>query len=88
MTVALCKKNNFGYNKVQIASKINTIKSKDELDHLKGDKNILQVSKLNQKAYMELILLIDHKTNKGKATFVVVKNCKMSEYLEGNYKMA
>ena len=39
----------------------------------------MQVTKLNQQAYMKMMLLINHKAASGKASFGVVKNCKMSK---------
>ena len=64
------------------SSEIEAILSISELDPLKEDKNILQVAKLNQLAYKKLILSLDQKSASGKAAFGMVKNCKMSEYLE------
>ena len=84
----LWKKNKVGYDKVPIASKIKVIELKNELDCSKEDKNILQVTKFNQQAYMELILSITHKTASDDAAFGMVKSCKTSKYLEGKCKMA
>ena len=48
------------------------------------DENILKLDKLNTQAYMELILSIDTITSKGGTAFQLVKNCRTSEYPDGN----
>ena len=37
---------------------------------------------------MELDVLINHKTARGKAAFGIIEHCKTSKYLDGNCKMA
>ena len=79
----MCKENEVGYDKVTLTNNVEAIESRNELDCSKEEKNILQITKLNEQTYMELILLIDQKTASGKVKFGVVQNCKMRKYLEG-----
>ena len=82
----LCKKNQAGTDVVPTESELNSAEGKST--KTQDDKNIIALAKLNKLAYMDLILSIDHKKSRGKVAFQLVKNCKSSEYPEGNCKMA
>ena len=51
-------------------------------------KDIKKRSELNEEAFEDSILSINHMTKQGKVTFSLVKNCKSSDYPEGNCKLA
>ena len=55
-----------------------------------GDKKkeIEKLGNLNEEAYEDLILSINHTTKEGNMAFSLVKNHKTVEYLEGNCKLA
>jgi hypothetical protein len=46
------------------------------------------LAELNEEAYKDIILSIDHGTKQGKVAFSLIKNCKLSDYPEGNCKLA
>ena len=46
------------------------------------------LAELNEEAYEDIILSIDHGTKQGKVAFSLIKNCKSSDYPEGNCKLA
>ena len=47
-----------------------------------------KLAELNEEAFEDIILSINHTSKQGKVTFSLVKNCKTSEYPEGNCKLA
>ena len=49
---------------------------------------IIRINNLNEEAFEDIILSIDHTTKQGKVTFSLVKNCKTAKYPEGNCKLA
>lgn len=51
-------------------------------------KETIVLAQLNEEAYEEIILSIDHSTKQGKVAFSLIKNCKTSDYPEGNCKLA
>ena len=51
-------------------------------------KDIKKRSELNKQAFEDIILSINHMTKQGKVAFSLVKNCKSSDYPEGNCKLA
>ena len=53
-----------------------------------NNKNTTKLAELNEQAYEEIILSINHVTRQGKVAFSLVKNCKSLEYPEGNCKLA
>ena len=52
-----------------------------------GD-DIIKFNNLNEEAFEDIILSIDHTTKQGKVAFSLVKNCKTAKYPEGNGKLA
>lgn len=52
------------------------------------DQEIVRLAELNEEAYEDIILSIDHTTKEGKVAFSLVKNCKTAEFPEGNCKLA
>ena len=52
------------------------------------DQEIVRLAELNEEAYEDIILSIDHTTKQGKVAFSLVKNCKTAEFPEGNCKLA
>ena len=50
--------------------------------------NIIKFNDLNEEAFEDIILSIDHTTKQGKAAFSLVKNCNTAKYPEGNCKLA
>ena len=84
----LCKKKKSGFDVVPTEKEYDKANEKND-DKLKAqDKKIIKLAELNRKAFMELILLIDHKIDRGKVAFRLVKNCKTSKYPKGNCKLA
>ena len=81
----LRKKNKIGYDIVRKESEYEVADGKFPQDA--DDKKIIALAELNREAYMDLILSIDHKSSRGKIAFRLVKNCKSSEYPEGNCKL-
>ena len=53
-----------------------------------NNKATKKLAELNEQAYEDIILSINHTTGQGKVAFSLVKNCKSSEYPEGNCKLA
>ena len=51
-------------------------------------KETIVLAELNEEAYEDIILSIDHGTKQGKVAFSLIKNCKSSDYPEGNCKLA
>ena len=84
----LYKKKMTYFDVVSTESKYNAALAKDKSNRMPDEKNVIKLAELNQKAFMELILSINHQTNRGKIAFRLVKNCKTSEYPEGNCKLA
>lgn len=84
--IVLCTKDTVGYDRIPKESEIAAIKAK--LTHSDDEKAILALADLNTKAYMELLCSMNSKTNRGKVAFRLVKNCRSSDYPEGNVKLA
>jgi hypothetical protein len=53
-----------------------------------SSKETIDLAELNEEAYEDIILSIDHGTKQGKVAFSLIKNCKTSDYPEGNCKLA
>ena len=51
-------------------------------------KKIVKLGDANEEAFEDVILSINHTTKQGKVAFSLVKNCKTSDYPEGNCKLA
>ena len=51
-------------------------------------KKIVKLGESNEEAFEDVILSINHTTKQGKVAFSLVKNCKTSDYPEGNCKLA
>ena len=49
---------------------------------------IIRFNDLNNEAFEDNILSIDHTTKQGTVVFDLVEDCKMAKYLEGNCKLA
>ena len=58
------------------------------LGSAKEDKAVKKLGELNEEAYEDIILSINHTSNMGKVAFSLVKICVSTEYLEGNCKLA
>lgn len=52
-----------------------------------NDKKIVKRAELNQEGCEDIILSINHTTRQGKVAFSLVKNCKTTEYPEGNINL-
>ena len=52
------------------------------------DKATAKLAELNEEAFEDIILSINHTSKQGKIAFSLVKNCKTTEYPEGNCKLA
>lgn len=52
------------------------------------DKATTKRAELNEEAFEDIILSINHTSSHGKIAFSLVKNCKTTEYPEGNCKLA
>ena len=50
----------------------------------KSRDDIVRFNDLNEEAFEDIILSIDHTTKQGKVAFSLVKNCKTAKYREGN----
>ena len=57
-------------------------------DGRKSGDDIIKFNDLNEEAFEDIILSIDHTTKQGKVAFSLVKNCKTAKYPEGNCKLA
>ena len=53
-----------------------------------SDKKILKLGELNELAYEDIVLSINHTTSSGKVAFSLIKNCKSDDFPEGNCKLA
>ena len=62
--------------------------AKEENQRTQRDKNVIELWKLNQKAFTDLILSCDHTTPQGKIAFRLIKNSRSKDYPEGNSKVA
>lgn len=52
------------------------------------DKKIIKLGELNELAYEDIVLSINHTSSAGKVAFSLIKNCKSDEFPEGNCRMA
>ena len=84
----LCKKNLDGYDVIPTISTYDATLRKKLADCDDDKKKAIKLYELNEQAYTELILSINHKKTRGKVAFNLVKNCKSSEWPEGNCKKA
>ena len=82
----LCKKNEEGYDVDPTTQAIETIKAKSTTTD--EDKKLLKWDKLNKQSFMDLITTMSTTTVCGKVAFRLVRNCKTSQYLDGNVKTA
>ena len=82
----LCKRNTVGYDVIPTESQYED--AEKETSKNADHKMTIALAKLNRQAYMDLILSIDHKSSRGKVAFRLVKNCKSTDYPEGNCKLA
>ena len=53
-----------------------------------NNKEKIKIGDLNEEAFEDIILSINHTSNEGKVAFSLVRNCKTDEYPEGNCKLA
>ena len=81
----LCLKNLATFDVVPMHQVIEDIEAKSTKSE--DDKKILELAKLNKKCYRDLMLSMNCSTIKGKVAFRLVKNCKSSEYPEGNSRL-
>ena len=70
----LCKKQTKGFDVVPTEDEVTA--AEVEVSKTKMDQNILKLDKLNNQAYMELILSIDTTTTRGSTAFRLVENCR------------
>ena len=61
------------------------IPTESEYEQAVADKNkeVIKIGELNEEAYEELVLCMDHTTALGRVAFGLVKNSKSAEYPEG-----
>ena len=66
------------------------IPTESEYEQAVADKNdeVIKIGGLNEEAYEELVLCMDHTTDLGRVAFSLVKNSKSADYPEGNCKIA
>ena len=66
------------------------IPTESEYEQAVTDKNkeVILIGDLNEEAYEELVLCMDHTTDLGRVAFSLVKNSKSADYPEGNCKIA
>lgn len=77
-----------GTLKIPTQHTINLIEAKDEADYTAADKKNLELFKLNEKAYEDLLLSIDGESKSGKVAFNLVDNAVTPENPDGNCKIA
>ena len=53
-----------------------------------GESVVKKREEFNEEAFEDIILSINHTTREGKIAFSLIKNCKTSDYPEGNCKLA
>jgi len=82
----LCKKNEEGFDVVPTSQAIETIEAKPSTTD--EEKKLLKLDKLNKQGFMDLVLSMNTTTARGKVAFRIVRNCKTSQYLDGNVKTA
>ena len=75
-----------GYKELLTGKK--NVPTKEDLDDDKVDAEITKLGELNEEAFEDIILSIDHSKKAGKIAFSLVKNCRNSAYPEGNCKLA
>ena len=52
------------------------------------DKKIIKLGELNELAYKDIVLSINHTSSSGKVAFSLIKNCKSEDFPEGNCRLA
>ena len=52
------------------------------------DKKIIKLGELNELAYKDIVLSINHMSSSGKVAFSLIKNCKSEEFPKGNCRLA
>ena len=57
-------------------------------DGRKSGDDVVKFNGLNEDAFEDSILSIDHARKQGKVAFSLIKNCKTAKYPEGNCKLA
>ena len=53
-----------------------------------GNKEQIKIGDLNEEAFEDIVLSINHTSRQGKVAFSLVRNCRTSKYPEGNCKLA
>ena len=76
-----------GYKKLLLGRKIPT-ESEYEKAVTDKDKPTVKRGEINEQAYEDIILSINHISGQGKVAFSLVKSCVSDEYPEGNCKLA
>ena len=84
----LCKKKIDNFDVVPKESDYSAALAKDANARSSDDDKLIELGKLNQKGFTELILSINTESDRGKIAFRLVKNSKSSDYPEGNCKVA
>ena len=80
-----------GYTKLLLGrSEIPTLDELTAAEECKTDreKKVTELGELNELGYEDLILSINGESDAGKVAFNLVKNCKTTEFPEGNCKQA
>lgn len=75
-----------GYKELLMGTK--AIPTKDALAADQVDPKDVEIGDLNEEAFEDIILSIDHSKPTGKIAFSLVRNCKNSDFPEGNCKLA
>ena len=78
------KKLLLGTEKVPMQEQIDLAKSSSS----STDKRIIKLEELNELAYKDIVLSINHTSSSGKVAFCLIKNCKSEEFPEGNCRSA
>ena len=77
-----------GWKKLLVGDVVIPTNSEYEQAVVDGDEDIQKLAALNEEAYEELVLCIDHTKKMGRVAFSLVKNSKSADYPEGNCKIA
>jgi hypothetical protein len=77
-----------GYKKLLLGEEAVPTQSEFDKAVADSDEKTKKLGELNEEAFEDIILSINHTSKQGKVAFSLVKNCKTTEYPEGNCKLA
>ena len=77
-----------GYKKLLLGKEKIPTESKYQQAVTDDNKVTKNPGELNEQAYEDIILSINHTAGEGRVAFSLVKNCVSDEYPEGNCKLA